>query len=147
MNIDPDYTAGTFGPGTEPSYDIRNVDIYALNNPHTGNIGDKYTWWITGGPPECTTGGVSLTNDWAAEPNGTLSINSIWPDTDQPAGCKGVWNAGANTYTFPNTNSSALKITGGLKQGTPPGGDFVLGNTTGGVGVAGYHYVSPGYAN
>ncbi len=44
------------------------------------------------------------------------------------------WLASAQTITFPG-----LKVVGHVTQGPPPGGDFVP------AGVAGVHYVSPGY--
>jgi hypothetical protein len=72
-------------------------------------------------------------NNYTQEPDGTLSINSVWPDTNQPSSCKSVWNSSTKTLSFP----TGTQITGVITAGLPSGGDFVP------VGAAGIGYVSP----
>jgi hypothetical protein len=77
---------------------------------------------------------MSLYNDYAAEPNGSLANHAVWPDTLTTFGCPAPYtNALANWPQLPS-------VSGGVRDGLPPGGDFVP------AGVAGLNYVSPGYS-
>jgi hypothetical protein len=129
MQTDPDYGFANFG--TLPTYNIKNVNMDVLNNPYSGN-NNRYMWWLTYNTA-CNSGPVSLSNDYTQEPNGTMSVNSVWPDTDQPTACKSVWSS--PVLSFPNSP----QVSGVLTEGLPPGGDYVP------VGTAGIGYVSPGY--
>jgi hypothetical protein len=124
MQIDPDLSAPVSG-------DYRNVNINMLPNTH-GCGGNHYGWWLTK-YPTCNTYPMSLTNDWEQEPNGSLGLNGVWPDTDAILGCPAQYSG--KVATWPNLPL----VTGGVNNGLPPGGDFVP------VGVAGLGYVSPGY--
>ena len=113
---------------------IKNTNINVLPNKYLGNT-NRYAYWFTYGSRSCYSGPVSLTNVYAQEPDGTLAVNSVWPDTDQPAACVSVWNFATGQLTFPNSP----QISGYITAGLPSGGDFVP------AGVAGIGYVSPGY--
>jgi hypothetical protein len=129
MEINPDTATPSSGV-------YENVNIDVLPNPHAcaGWNGDLYVWWLTEGATSCTTYPMSLYNDYAAEPNGSLANHAVWPDTDTTFGCPAQYmNAVANWPQLPS-------ISGGVRDGLPPGGDFVP------AGVAGLNYVSPGYS-
>ena len=116
--------------------DYRNVNIETLINPHpecTRWTADQYAWWLTQGASTCTTYSMSLTNDYADEPNGSLANNAVWPDTFTQFGCPATYSDGVATWP------QLPLISGGIQSGPPPGGDFVP------PGVAGIGYVSPGY--
>jgi hypothetical protein len=113
---------------------FKNVDMHSFLNTHHGcssrHEPDAYMWWLTKGWA-CTTYPITLTNAYADEPTSQLSANSVWPDPEHQA-C-GVRYAN-NIVTFPGTGT-----TGGIRNGSPPTGEFVP------LGVAGLGYVSPGY--
>jgi len=112
---------------------LKNTNINVLPNKY-GNT-NRYAYWFTYGAQSCYSGPISLSNVYAQEPDGTLALGSVWPDTNQPPACVSVWNFATNQSTFPNSP----QISGYITAGLPPGGDFVP------VGVAGMSYVSPGY--
>ena len=131
MQIPPALTAPA-------SADYRNVNINVLLNPHPECVQgtpDQYAWWVAGSPSSwCGTYPMTLINDYATEPNGSLSYNAVWPDPYAAwTGCQATYSNGVATW--PQLTS----ITGGIQNGPPPGGDFVP------AGVAGLGYVSPGY--
>jgi hypothetical protein len=131
MQISPSLTAPA-------SADYRNVNINVLLNPHPECVQgtpDQYAWWVAGSPTSwCGTYPMTLTNDYTAEPNGSLAYNAVWPDPYAGwTGCPASYSNGVATW--PQLPS----ITGGIQNGPPPGGDFVP------AGVAGIGYVSPGY--
>jgi prepilin-type N-terminal cleavage/methylation domain-containing protein len=133
FQVDPDYAWSA--TGTTPVEGIfNNVNINVFANPHTGN-NNRYAWWFVDSNNPCVGYPTTLVNDYTQEPNGTLSINSVWPDTNQPSSCKSVWSAASKTLSFP----IGTQITGVMNAGLPPGGDFVP------VGTAGIGYASPGY--
>jgi hypothetical protein len=127
FTIDPDLVKNV---GDMPTYDIRNTNLVAINNPYTG-FHDRYLWWLTHGD-NCDSGPIALSNVYAGEADGTMKINSAWPDTNQPAACMSHWSG--STLSFPH-----LKVAGSITEGTPPGGDFVP------LGAVGINYKSPGY--
>ena len=127
LQIDPDLAYANDGVYAA-EYNLKNVNLNSLST----NGRNDYLFWLTY-DLYCNSGAIALQNVHIEEPDGTLAINSVWPDTDQPAACKSVWSNRA--LSFP----SSPQITGHLTEGLPPGGDFVP------VGVAGIGYVSPGY--
>jgi hypothetical protein len=130
MQIDPDMAWDVWG--TYPtSITVLNTNINVTNSPYSGNS-NRYAWWLTDGLA-CNSGPITLSGDYTKEPDGTLNGNSVWPDIDQPSGCKSVW--ASPVLSFP----SSPQITGVLTSGLPPAGDWVP------VGTAGTSYVSPGY--
>jgi hypothetical protein len=136
LQLDPDLAWLTFHKVAK-LYDVRNVNIDVLPNPYSGN-GNRYAYWFTGGTnggveDGCGSGPIKLINVYGNEPNRTMSVNSAWPDTDQPSSCASSWSA--RTLSFRHSPH----ISGVLTEGTPAGGDFVP------LGVAGVRYVSPGY--
>ena len=128
MQIPPDISSPSSG-------DYRNVNIDVLPNAHPGCAGnnDRYAWWLTADSPPCGVYPMTLINDYALEPDGSLAINAVWPDTDATFGCRA--QAGNGVVTWPQLPA----VTGGIHNGLPPGGDFVP------PGVAGVNYRSPGY--
>jgi len=113
---------------------VKNTNINVLPNLYWGNT-NRYAYWFTHGTQSCYSGPISLTNVYAQEPDGTLLINSVWPDTNAPTACVSVWNHLTQQSTFPNSP----QIGGYITEGLPPGGDFVTPS------VVGKGYVSPGY--
>ena len=129
MEINPDTAAPSSGV-------YKNVNIRVLSNPHSGcagAVGNHYVWWLTAGNDTCATYPITLTNVFAGEPASSLQHNAIWPDTDVSLGCAAVYSGGL--VTWPKLPS----VSGGVRNGLPPGGDFVP------AGRAGTNYVSPGY--
>jgi hypothetical protein len=146
LQLDPDIAWSRDGR-TAILQDIRDVNIDVLPNPHTGNV-NRYALWLTYGDDSCVAAPTTLQNVYIDEPDGTLARNSVWPDTDRPLGCPSVWLPEAGAVSFPHvpnlpgveppgTLSSA--ITGEVRAGAPPGGDFVP------AASVGLGYVSPGY--
>ena len=107
----------------------------SLANGHTGCAGNgaRYAWWLTADNPPCSVYPMTLINDYAQEPNGSLASNAVWPDIDAGFGCPASYSNGLATW--PQIPS----LSGGIHNGLPPGGDFVPS------GVAGINYLSPGY--
>ena len=64
-----------------------------LKNTNINFLGatNGYVFWLTYNLG-CYSGPITLTNVYAQEPDGTLSINSVWPDTNQPCCCVSAWN-------------------------------------------------------
>ena len=133
MTLDPDLAWESFGE-LAAEYVIKNANIDVLGNPYLGTD-NRYAWWLTGGIDGCLSGPIVLSNVYAEEPDGTLQMDSVWPDTDRPDACPSVW--AAPTLSFPKSP----QISGVVTAGRPPGGDYVP------EGVAGITYVSPGYAD
>jgi hypothetical protein len=132
MTLDPDLSWRVHGR-LAAEYAIKRANINVLANPYHG-VANRYAWWLTGGrtQDDCLSGPISMTDVYAQEPDGTLKLNSVWPDTDQPEACRSRW--AAPTLAFPG---SPL-IQGVVAAGSPPGGDYVP------EGVAGLRYRSPG---
>jgi len=84
----------------------------------------------------CRLGGaVSLNDMYGAPPGGGRLQRFMWPtDLMQAAGCASRLSADGHSATWPS-----MDVSGSMRLGTPPGGDFV---PAGSVGVG---YVSPGY--
>ena len=134
VTLDPDLAWDSFGE-LAAEYVVKNVNVNVLGNPYKGTE-NRYAWWLTGGTSGedgCLSGPIVLRNVYADQPDGTLRMNSVWPDTDRPDACRSVWEA--PTLLFPRSP----QITGVVTAGMPPGGDYVP------EGVAGIAYVSPGY--
>jgi hypothetical protein len=146
MHIDH-LTGSTDYQGMQVSYDIgspansadyRNVNIDVLPNTHGGCAGnsDRYAWWLTGGGgvhPDCWSFPTTLINTYAMEPSGSLANNAVWADPANNHDCSATYRNGMVTWP------AVTAISGGIRNGMPPGGDFVP------AGVAGIGYVSPGY--
>jgi hypothetical protein len=129
LQIDPDLAWQN--EGTYPTeFVIKNTNLRVLGSRN------RYLAWLTYGLG-CNSGPIVLDNVWIDEPDGTLGLESVWPDTDQPAGGESLWDPGSGTLSFPREP----QIQGVIHAGVPPGGDFVP------LGVAGIDYVSPGYAS
>ena len=128
FTLDPDLAWSKFL--ATATYDIRHTTLVAINNPYTG-LHNRYLWWLTH-TSICVSGPTTLRNVYASEPEGTMRINSAWPDTDQPAACESHW-------ADPKLSFSHIDVAGSITEGTPSGGDFVP------VGAVGIGYESPGY--
>jgi hypothetical protein len=127
MEINPDTATPSSGV-------YKNVNMDALPNSHTGcSTGDRYLWWLATGNNTCDTYPMTLSNAYASEPNGSLALNAVWPDTDTIFSCPALYNNGVATW--PQLPS----VSGGIHNGLPSGGDYVP------PGVAGLGYISPGY--
>jgi hypothetical protein len=76
---------------------------------------------------------MTLTNAYASEPGGSLQQDAVWPDTNSALACDAQYSSGLATWP------QLASVSGGVRSGVPPGGDYVP------AGVAGINYVSPGY--
>jgi hypothetical protein len=98
-------------------------------------LANRYAWWLTGGGDGCTQAPTILGDAWSDEPADSLLAYAVWPETDAPVACVSVWNPVTRETTFPNSP----EIAGAIREGLPPGGDYVPREN---VGVG---YLSPGY--
>jgi len=128
FTINPDLALKNFGDVV--TYDIRDTNLVDIHNPYTG-FRNRYLWWLIDAST-CHSGQIALSNVYTSEADGTLRLDSAWPDTNQPAACMSKWSGSALSF-------HGIPVTGSITEGVPPGGDFVP------VGVAGIHYRSPGY--
>lgn len=109
---------------------IQDVNLgYAPSK--SGKLG--YLLWLTPGVSSCTTYPITLSNVYVEARPGQQIGNSVWPPVGRAMECAAVQNG--NEVSWPNLPT----ITGAVKQGPPPNGDFVP------EGVAGLQYISPGY--
>jgi hypothetical protein len=103
---------------------LRNVNLRAM--PTT-----RYQFWMDG-----TGGGyptVTLSDVWV-EPAPNRSFGkTVWPDVDHAEHPVRIAEGAASWPTLP--------VSGVVRQGTPPGGDFVP------VATVGLGYASPGYGS
>lgn len=127
MQINPDTATPSSGV-------YKNVNIDVLPNSHAGcsSSNGSYAWWLTRGNTS-TTYPMTLVNAYAAEPNGSLQHYAVWPDTGTTFGCAAVYDSGVASWP------TLASVSGGVREGLPPGGDFVPAS------MAGISYVSPGY--
>jgi len=110
---------------------IQNVNLGYV--PRTdGKIG--YLLWLTPGLTRCDTYPITLSNVYVEARPGQKVGNSVWPPVGKPMECAAVQDD--DEVSWPKLP----KVTGVVKQGPPPDGDFVP------EGAAGLRYVSPGYA-
>jgi hypothetical protein len=129
MEINPDTATPSSGV-------YKNVNIDVLPNPHAGcssSNGDRYAWWLTRSNNTCSTYPMTLVNAYAAEPNSSLQLHAVWPDTDTTFGCPALYRSGVAAWP------ALAPVSGGVREALPPGGDFVPAS------MAGIRYVSPGY--
>ncbi len=93
-----------------------------------------YLLWLTRGAACNGAYPVRLRQVWVQPRKGTALANAVWPPMGGKTACPSE-PAGDDAETrFPG-----LPVTGRVRKGLPPGGDFVP------PGVAGLTYVSPGY--
>jgi hypothetical protein len=111
------------------SITIKNANIDISVNPYQ-SLGYGATWWLTYGN-SCESGPISLSDDYSSEPESAHSPPSIWPNA-------GYHTCGAR-YSHGAVSWKDGRISGSIRTGRPPGGDFVP------VGLAGLSYLSPGY--
>jgi hypothetical protein len=110
---------------------IKNTNV----SSHSTTAGN-WLVWLTHSDNTCDTAArVELSEVYVTPRPGRTLRSTVWPSDSQPSACKTVHSAGETILSFPNLPS----VTGVIKKGPPPGGDFVP------AGVAGLNYVSPGY--
>jgi hypothetical protein len=115
------------------------------NMSSTSTTAGNWLTWLATGSNTCTTAGqVSLDQVYVTPRKGRGLGDSVWPpssassvdDGPNPVqGCLSSLSPNGSELTFPELPH----ISGPVKEGPPPGGDFVP------EGVAGPDYVSPGY--
>jgi hypothetical protein len=134
LHIQPDLGVN----GTEI---VKNANLYS-GSKDTGN----WLLWLTKGSDTCETAGSVQLDEVYVEPRPGRDLgNSVWPpdqfDVADVAGsvgeCLSELSSDKTQMSFPNLPS----VSGVVKKGPPPSGDFVPD------GVAGADYVSPGYMN
>jgi hypothetical protein len=120
LQLDPDLALTDDGT-TAHSQTLRRVNVNVLRNPHLGKR-NRYAYWFTHAGPTggCVAAPTTLTDVWAAEPRGTLAMESVWPDTDTKGGCRSVWNARTRRSSF----RGVRRLTGVVRAGRPDR-DFV----------------------
>jgi len=120
---------------------VKNANFYSGSH-RTGN----WLAWLTKGSNTCkTAGNVRLSEVYVTPRQGRNLGNSVWPPdqfdgadaTGAAEQCLSVLSSDKTQMSFPKLPS----VSGVVKKGPPPGGDFVP------AGVAGADYVSPGYIN
>jgi hypothetical protein len=119
LQLDPDL-AWSRHRTTAQSQTLRNVNINVFPNPHSGRR-NRYAIWLTYGHSHCRAAPTTLTNVWVKEPNPSFGTESTWPETNRPAGCSALWRPSARRTSFPGLRD----VTGEIREGRPPGGDFV----------------------
>jgi len=134
LQLDPDLAWSRFRT-TARSQTLKNVNINVFRKPHTGP-GNRYALWLSYDDTQikCIAGRTTLTNVWVQEPNRSLATESTWPETNRPAACRAAWSPSARRSSFPGLHN----VTGVVREGRPPGGDFVPID-----GNAGLRYVRP----
>jgi hypothetical protein len=111
------------------SITIRNTNLVVTHNPYPG-AAHGAAWWLTYGN-SCRSGPISLSDDYVSEPRARGAPPSVWPNP-------GYHTCGAR-YSHGVVSWRDARITGSIRTGVPPGGDFVP------PGVAGLGYLTPGY--
>jgi hypothetical protein len=126
------YQGLTLQPDLGPigSAEISNVDLAGTTEPPLDLGG--HLIWLTTDSDTCTGFPVSFSNVYLQPREGLTFPDSVWPAGNSDLECK---ESGGTFATWPS-----LSVTGGVQDGTPPGGSFVP------PGAAGIGYVSPGYS-
>ena len=111
--------------------DIERTNITSIGAQIWGSHNNGgYIYWPCA-DSACTNGALtSLYSVYLQARPTNLFASTVY----SPATTLNAWVLAAPTITFPG-----MKVVGHVTQGPPPGGDFVP------AGVAGVHYVSPGY--
>ncbi|MFK7849212.1 MAG: hypothetical protein AB8G77_28245 [Rhodothermales bacterium] len=123
--------------------DIQKVD-FRRNDGQYGSYPDHkcpiYLWLVHYQQESCMTytRGAFLSDVYAkhADSCWDFGMNDAMPNTIQPLGCLAEVNERGDEMSWPQ-----FGFTGVMKQGTPPGGEYVP------EGVAGIGYESPGYTS
>jgi hypothetical protein len=133
LHIQPDL--GPIGRAT-----IRNTNVAS-----TSDTAGNWLTWLTTGSNTCETAEQVLLDEVYVTPRPGRNLgDSVWPPSDgADAGdapdpvqnCLSVLSADGSELSFPELP----RVSGVIREGPPPGGDFVP------EGVAGPDYVSPGY--
>ena len=97
-----------------------------------GDAGGGFLIWLTTGADSCRSYPVTLSDVYVRPKTGRSFAQSVWPSPESNLPC-GAEIRG-RTARWP-----ALPVQGEVREGVPPGGDFVP------PGVAGAGYESPGY--
>lgn len=130
MQLDPDLAYSKWH--TFPrSITVDNTNIDAAYNPYKHEA-NGYTWWLTW-RFTCTAGPLGLTSDYFSGPPTKPTAASVWPDP-RNHDCGAQNSNGVVSWKDLNVQGDGV-----LRNGAPPGGDFVP------VGTAGLNYHSPGY--
>ena len=120
--------------------DIGSAEISRANLVATGDQiwgphnNSGYLVWLTRDPGCKVSFPVKLHQVWAQPRRNTPLANAVWPPAGGKTACPAAVKDDDSEARFP-----AIPVTGRVRKGQPPGGDFVP------PGVAGLNYVSPGY--
>lgn len=120
--------------GQTGSAKLSNINLVSIGKQTWGlhNNGGFLMWLVKDGA--CNTAYPITLENVYLQPRTERDLGTIvWP-TSTDKGCASVVSADGAKLSFPQ-----LPVSGYVTKGTPPNGDFVP------VGVAGVHYVSPGY--
>ena len=113
----------------------RNDGVYGSYPNHKCPI---YVWFVGLQPEKCETytRGVRFKDVYAthAENCWDFGMNDVKPTTQETSGCAAVLDSSGTEMSWPT-----LPVEGSVKQGPPPGGEFVP------FGAVGIGYKSPGY--
>jgi hypothetical protein len=110
---------------------VKNVNLIATGQAYGGG-GGGYMISIT--KLNCIAYPITFENTYVQPRSGRPLSKSVWPDfnTESTKNCPVQVSNGVGTWP-------ALPVTGAIREGAPPGGDYVP------FGVAGLSYTSPGY--
>jgi hypothetical protein len=123
------FTQNAIGAGI---YKRTNL-FYQKSNVVTESGTNRFLLWLTRSNNSCVHSPYTLEDFYIAEKPGTSFGESAWPSASNSFGCAAVVQN--NVMRWPNLS----QVTGSVKRGRAPNGDFVPAD------VAGVGYVSPGY--
>lgn len=107
--------------------------FYRRSDVVTESGTNRYLLWLTHSNNSCAHAPYTLADFYISEKPGTSFGESAWPSASTSFGCAAVVQN--NVMRWPRLS----QVTGSVKRGRPPNGDFVSAD------VAGVGYASPGY--
>jgi hypothetical protein len=128
LNLDPDLAYSKWH--TFPSsITVKNANVETTPNPYSTDANGP-AWWLTYGT-SCTSGPVSLSDDYSSEPRTDLPPPLIWPNPGNHR-CGARYSGGVVSW-------SDVRIKGSIRTEATSASDSVP------AGAAGLGYLSPGY--
>jgi hypothetical protein len=116
---------------------IQNVNLSYQPSDVVPNEAWPHLLWLTQGTDTCKHDPTVLSEVYIVPRPGQVLGQAVWPPSDGTLPCRGTMNEAGDRVSWPDL----ARVSGSVKLGSPPGGDFVP------AGVAGTGYVSPGYAS
>lgn len=121
--------------GPNGAAEINRANLVAIHDqmwgPHNNG---GFMIWMTADNACQKIFPIRLRQVYVQPRNGSSLANAVWPPATARTACPAKVAGDDSEARFP-----AIPVTGRIRKGLPPGGDFVP------AGVAGIDYVSPGY--